>query len=114
MDLFGRRNLIDLNWLTTMQLSEKAKLLTWYHSFWLEDINDTPYSVVMTPFAPGVAPGASHLGQELDIILSFDLSPRSDILFGYSHFWTGNYYDTPGLPTRDDADFFYTQYSVNF
>ncbi|MFC1757535.1 alginate export family protein [Planctomycetota bacterium] len=114
MDLFGRRNLIDLNWLTTMQLTEKVKLLTWYHSFWLENDNDTPYSVVMTPFAPGVAPGDSHLGQEIDLVLSVGLSPRSNVLFGYSHFWAGDYYDTPGLPTNEDADFFYTQYTLNF
>ncbi|MCA9216854.1 MAG: alginate export family protein [Planctomycetales bacterium] len=114
MDLFGRRNLMDLNWLTTMQLTEKVKLLSWYHSFWLEDINDTPYTVVMTPFAPGVAPGASHLGQELDLVLSVGLSPRSNVLFGYSYFWAGNYFDTPGLPTNDDANFFYTQFTTNF
>ena len=113
MDLFGRRNLMDLNWLTTMQLTKKVKLLTWYHSFWLENINDTPYSVVMTPFAAGIAPDAGHLGQELDLVLSVGLTPRSNVLFGYSHFWAGNYYDTPGLPTNEDANFFYTQFTTN-
>ena len=51
------------------------------------------------------------------------ITPRSNILFGYSYFWAGDYYDTPGLTTRfgapltkdtADAHFFYTQYTVNF
>ena len=114
MDLFGRRNLIDLNWLTSIQLSEKVKLLTWYHSFWLENDNDTPYSVNMAPQQAGIVPADDHLGQELDLVLSVGISPRSNVLFGYSHFWAGDYFNTPGLPTNEDANFFYSQYTLNF
>ncbi len=36
-------------------------------------------------------------------------------MLGYSHFWAGDYYKTtPGLPYRNDANFFYTQYQFNF
>jgi hypothetical protein len=38
-----------------------------------------------------------------------------DIQFGYSHFFSGQYYKlTPGVPFRGDADFFYTQGQWNF
>jgi hypothetical protein len=38
-----------------------------------------------------------------------------DLLFGYSHFFAGDYYKlTPGVPTSNDGDFFYTQYQWNF
>lgn len=114
MDLFGRRNLMDLNWLTTIPVCEKVKFLTWLHNFWLENDNDTPYNVNMTAFAPGVVPGDAYLGTEMDLVLSIGLTPRSNILFGYSHFWSGDYYDTPGLPTNEDANFFYSQYTINF
>lgn len=123
MDLFGRRNLIDFNVLSTMQLSPKVKLLMWYHNFWLQNENDTPYFVNMAPTQPGVTPADSHLGHEIDTVLSFKINPRSNILFGYSHFFAGDYYDSPGLQTRfgtpltqdgADADFFYSQYTLNF
>jgi len=43
------------------------------------------------------------------------LNARMDLLLGYSHFVSGSYYkDTPGLPYRGNADFFYVQYQWNF
>ena len=123
MDLYGRRNLIDFNILTTMQISKKVKALIWYHNFWLENDNDTPYSVTMAAQQAGVTPADSHLGNELDFILTCGISPRSNIQFGYSRFWAGDYYDSPGLLTRfgtpltkdtADANFFWAQYTLNF
>jgi len=117
MDLFGRRNLIDLNWLTTMKLSKKVTFTTWLHGFWLENEADTPYNVTMSPFAPAVTPTDDFLGTELDFLLKFGITPRSNVLFGYSRFWAGDYYDNPLLPAsgkQADANFFYAQYTLNF
>ncbi|MEM7313308.1 MAG: alginate export family protein [Planctomycetota bacterium] len=114
MDLFGRRNLMDLNWLTTVQLTDRVKLLTWMHGFWLANTNDSPYNVNMSAFNGGITPGDSFLGTEMDVVLSVNLTPRSNFLVGYSQFWSGDYYDTPGLPTNDNANFAYVQYTLNF
>ena len=114
MDLFGRRNLIDFNVLNTLQLSKRVKFLTWFHAFWLENDDDTPYNVNMTPFAPTVTPGDDELGQEIDFLLSVAVTERSSVQLGYSYFWAGDYYDTPGLPTNHDADFFYAHWLRNF
>ena len=123
MDLFGRRNLIDFNILTTWQISPKVKALLWYHNFWLENDNDTPYTVTMAPEQPGVTPTDSHLGNELDFVLTIGIKPRSNIAFGYSRFWAGEYYNSPGVMTRfgtpltqdtANANFFWTQYTLNF
>ena len=92
-------------------------------NFWLENDLDTPYSVNMAPQQAGIVPGDAHLGNELDFVLTFGITPRSNILFGYSHFWAGEYYNTPGLTTRfgtpltqdtANAEFFYSQYTLNF
>lgn len=123
MDLYGRRNLVDFNILTTMQIAPKVKALLWYHNFWLQNELDTPYSVTMAPQQAGIVPADDHLGNELDFVLTVGISPRSNILFGYSRFWAGDYYDTPGLLTRfgtpltkdiSDANFFWSQYTLNF
>jgi hypothetical protein len=114
MDLFGRRNIESPNVLLTMQPSKKLQLLVWYYYMFLENVNDTPYSVVMTPFASRVTPGSAELGHELDFLATYSLGPRSNIVAGYSHFFSGAYYDTPGLPFSGDGDFFYLQYLLNF
>ena len=77
----------------------------------------------MAPQQAGVVPADAHLGNEIDFVLTCGITPRSNILFGYSRFWAGDYYDSPGLTdrfgnplTKDtaNADFFYTQYTLNF
>ncbi|MDP6558421.1 MAG: alginate export family protein [Pirellulaceae bacterium] len=116
MDLFGRRNIQDFNLQATAQLTEKTKLLIWYHYFLLANQNDVPYNVNMTNFAGLAGPsGSKDLGQELDVVLSRTITPRSSILFGYSHFFARDYYGTTaGVPFDGDADFGWVQWHLNF
>lgn len=115
MDLFGRRNLEDVNFQLSLQPNERVKLLLWYHYFFLATQSDTPYSVIMTPFNPGNAPGSSDLGHEVDLLGSFTISSRSNLVLGYSHFFSGDYYSTTsGVPYDGDASFFYSQWTVSF
>ena len=116
MDLFGRRNLQDMNVLATAKLTDKLTLLAWYHNFRLANGNDVPYNITMTNFA-GLGAGTSgsqDLGHEIDFIVTRTLTPRSSLLFGYSHFFAGNYFATSPVPFNGDADFFYAQWHVNF
>lgn len=114
MDLYGRRNINDANVLLTMKPASNVTLLAWYHMFRLEQGTDVPYTVVMTPFVttPG---GSKDLGEEIDTIISWDVNERWNMLFGYSHYFAGSFYDTnPAVPFNGDADFFYTQSTWNF
>ena len=115
MDLFGRRNLEDVNMLLTMQPTKRLKLLAWYHYLFLETKTDTPYSVVMTAFNGANAPGSADLGHEIDLLASYQVNARQSLVLGYSHFFSGGYYDTTaGVPFNGDANFFYTQWTVDF
>jgi hypothetical protein len=115
MDFYGRNNIEDFNMTFSWAAAEKLQILCWYHYFTLSTAGDTPYSVVMTPFNPGNAPASVLLGQEIDLLATWAFHPRQELLFGYSHFFSGAYYkDTPGVPFRGDADFFYTQYQIRF
>ncbi len=116
MDIFGRRNLQDINLLFTANLTDKVKFLAWYHYFRLANINDVPYNVTMSRFN-GLAgtSGSKDLGHEIDFVITHTLTPRMSVLYGYSHFFAGDYYDTtPGVPHTGDADFAYLQWHVNF
>jgi hypothetical protein len=115
MDLFGRRNIESANAAFTMQPHERVKLLAWYYYLWLENPDDVPYNVNMTPFNPGNDPADTELGHEIDLLATITLHPRATLVLGYSHFFAGDYYrETPGVPHRGDADFVYTQAEFNF
>lgn len=115
MDLFGRRNLHDLNaLLITPFMSKKVKLILWAHHFMLDEAT-TPYGVTMNPFNAANAAGDKELGQEIDVLFNINLDARNNVLLGYSHFNSGAYYETTaGVPTDADADFFYMQYTTRF
>lgn len=115
MDLYGRSNIESPNVQLTLQPHDKLKVLVWYHYFFLEDGRDTPYNINMVPFNPANAPASRDLGHEIDLTATYTINPRMDLLFGYSHFFAGDYYKlTPGLANRSDGNFFYTQYQWNF
>jgi hypothetical protein len=115
MDLFGRSNIQSPNLQLVMQPHQQLKLMMWYYYLFLDRATDTPYNVNMTPFNPANAPASRDLGHELDFIATYSLNARMDLLLGYSHFFSGDYYKlTPGVPFRGDADFYYVQYHWNF
>jgi len=79
-------------------------LLFWYYHFQSNSAAAVP--------AIGGTPSQNngrHLGDELDIIARYTINPRSNILFGYSRFWRGSKISAP-----QDADFFYTQFQMDF
>jgi len=69
---------------------------------------DVPCNVDMTPFAglAGGTSGSRDLGQELDAVANLLISPRVNLLFGYSHFFAADFYaTTPRVPYNGDANF---------
>ena len=113
MDLFGRRNLNDVNvQFITPFMSKKVSMILWYHYFFLDE-RTTPYGVTMAPFSANVA-GDRELGHEIDVLFKVALNPRNSMLLGYSYFSAGDYYDTTTVPTNEDAQFFYMQYQTRF
>jgi hypothetical protein len=120
MDLFGRRNINDVNAQFITPLGKKMKLMLWYHYFFLDE-KTTPYNVNMTPFNAANPAGDRELGHEIDVVLNVTVNPRHSLLFGYSYFAAGDYYtSTVGIPSvsparsNGDAQFMYTQYQMRF
>lgn len=117
MDLFGRRNLEDVNCRLTLKPADELTFVVWYHYFSLATGKDVPYNLNMQPFnglAAGSA-GSQELGHELDLSLTWEPNEKTQIRVGYSHFWAGRFYDTtPGVPTNSDADFLYSHFQIKF
>lgn len=119
MDLFGRRNINDVNAQLAFAPSDKWNVLLWYHYFFLADGNQGPYNIVLAPFNGGGTVGSRDVGHEIDVLATRKMSARSDLVLGYSHFFAGKYYDLSQTSSgaalfNGDADFFYTQWHVNF
>lgn len=115
-DLVGRQNINDVNVLWTASPHENIKLLLWYHVFFLDEPRDALYNANGTPIRvdPTGASGRD-VGQELDFTVQYVFGPRADILFGYSHFWAGDFVQaTNPVGVTGDVDFAYTQFTVKF
>ncbi len=106
IDAVQRSNIESPNVLLTMKPSSKWSLLCWYWHFMSNQDTDIVPSIGGTP---PQSPASKDLGDELDLIAKYQFAPRSNILFGWSHFWRGNKILAP-----KDADFFYTQWELNF
>jgi len=117
MDLFGRRNIEDINIRLTVKPADKWTVLAWCHFFSLANGNDVPYNLNMKPYAglQAGSAGSQTLGTELDTMVTYDVSDQTQLRFGYSYFWAGKFYDTtPGVPTNADASFLYSHVSYRF
>ena len=117
MDLFGRRNLQDINVRITARPTETLTLMLWYHYFMLATGRDVPYNLNLRP-ASGLtagSAGSSELGHERDLTLTCQLNKQTQLRVGYSYFRADRFYDTtPGVPTNADAEFLYTHFSYKF
>ncbi len=104
IDAVQRSNIEAPNILLTMKPGPKWNFLMWYWHF----MSNTSDSVPSLGNTAGQT-GSKDLGDELDIVLKRTICPRSNVLFGWSHFWRGN-----KIIGDTDADFVYGQYTLNF
>lgn len=115
MDLFGRRNIEDWSFHLLVQPAEAWRLRLAWHIFHRQHPLDVPYGVDMRPVvaAPG---GSGDYGQELDVVVQWTIRPRAELQFGYSRFFAGQFFRTNPSPApyQDDADFFYTEFTLRF
>lgn len=113
LDLFGRQNILATNLNLTFKPHEKVTTrLAWY-TFWNDEVRDAIYNVAGVPGRRDVNGFAGHdLGNELDLTINVALDRHTSLLFGYSHFWCGNFIQETG--PDQDPDFIYFQYMFKF
>lgn len=127
MDLFGWRNLHNLQLRLAAKPARSVEVEVAYHADWLADTSDYWYrgngiSAVRTSTpATLTAPaglnvrtiGAGNFaGQEVDLAVKWTVNPHVALDAGYAHFFAGDYLHDTG--PADDADFGYVQATVIF
>jgi hypothetical protein len=106
IDAVQRSNIEAPNVLLTFEPTSRWSMLFWYWHFMANQASDVVPSIGGTP---PQSTTSKDFGNELDIIATYKIGPRSNVLFGWSHLWRGNKILAP-----NDADFFYTQWEMNF
>jgi hypothetical protein len=114
LDLMGRQNITAANVnVSAWPVAEKVRAALAYHAFWLTDDRDALYG---TNGAPGrrdpTGAADTEVGQEVDFTLTWILDVHSSFLFGYSHFWDGEFLQDTGA--SENSDLVYVQYAFRF
>ncbi|MDZ4659702.1 MAG: alginate export family protein [Bythopirellula sp.] len=104
IDAVQRSNIQSPNILLTCKPGPKWNLLMWYWHFTADTAAPVP-SIFNTPPQNDL----KHLGDELDVLLTYTICPSSNIAYGWSHFWRGD-----KIIGTSDADFLYAQWELNF
>ncbi len=109
IDNFSGQNLIDLGIHVTVQPTDKLTVLTGMHWFEKAAREDAIYNIAGVPFGGFVASDAD-LGNELDIVATYQVSQNLQVQGGYFWFWYGDGVSqnpNPAVADRGDASMFY-------
>lgn len=125
-DITGRHNIHDVNTRLTLKPHDDVALRFDFHRFWLASAHDALYNVGSgaSYHAPDGSAG-TDIGSEIDLTARWNITPRASLLFGYSYFWSGEFFDSPvirggpaGLADNGadgrDASFVYMQSTIRF
>lgn len=108
IDALQRSNVQSPNVLVTLKPAPKVTFLCWFYHFFSDQYGDAVPSIGGTP---AQSAASRKFGDEIDLLMSYSVSPRTNILVGYSHLFAGPKIVAPNV---SDADFFYTQLQTNF
>lgn len=116
IDVVGRQNIRDLNFHLYLYPANWVTVWAQYHCFQLDAARDALYNAAGTAIRRDPTGRAGRdVGQEMDWVVSFHLSPHSDLLTGYSRLWGGGFLErTANRGRAADADLFYVQYSFRW
>ena len=106
IDAAQRENIVSPNVQLTLQPTDKLKLIAWYYHFNSDEADSVVPGVA---FPQNQSLTSTDFGNELDLIASWNINPRNNLLFGYSHFFRGD-----KILGTNDADFFYIQATRRF
>jgi hypothetical protein len=115
-DLVARQNIHDVNFHLYLYPAKWATVWVQYHNYWLANRRDALYNAAGNATrrdATGAA--GSHVGNEIDAVVNLHLTPRSDLLVGYSHLYGGEFLKrTSGPLTAPSASVAFIQFGVRW
>jgi hypothetical protein len=122
-DLIGLRNLSSPRISLSAKPAKNLTVTADYLLYWLANTNDSFYPETGSGRSGngyGKNPKfGSYVGSEIDLVAKYAITPWSEFHLGYAHFFAGDYIkdsvdSVPANGGVTDADWFYTQITVNF
>jgi hypothetical protein len=111
-DVIGWRNMHNLRAGVEQSIRPALKISYDYHSHWLATAADTLYSDNGTPLVTASAGvSARHVGQEFDVVLSYQISQRYRFGFGYGYLWAGPFLRQATLHSNVSYPYTFLTYS---
>jgi len=115
LDEVGRENIHDLNFQAAVYPTKWITGLAQYHIFRLDQAGDALYGTppgypIMRRSVTGAA--GTDVGDELDLLLSFQLDRHSNVLVGYSKMYEGDFIRETGPSVSPEL--FYVQYQFRW
>jgi hypothetical protein len=115
LDLVGRSNIKDWNFQFSVYPAKWITLLAQYHIFRLAQAGDalygTPPNFSIERFDPTGKAG-TNVGQELDILASFQLDRHNSLALGFSKLFSGDFIKQTG--PNVNPELYYLQYTFRW
>ena len=112
IDVIGRQNLIDLRGSAAADAFSNARVGFDLHYFRRASSDDAVYTAGGGVLRPGDAGSSKDVGVEVDLTLELALSRYSLLVFGYSHFFAGDFIDQSGSAEGIDLAYASFQYTL--
>jgi hypothetical protein len=126
MDLFSLQNIQDVRGIFQLKPASRVSVAFEGHGFWLANTHDSFYNVSGAPRGAGLTSGggsnyginpgySAFVGTELDVIVGVAVARYAQLEVGYGHFFAGDYIrQSLSVAGSRDADYIYTQATINF
>lgn len=112
IDVFGLKNIHNPHATLSVSPHKQLKLQVDGHGFWLAESKDGWYKANNSLVRRDVTGNSgTYVGSEVDLTATYTPHKRIKVQAGYSHFFTGTFVENTGASS--DADFFYTQLTLN-
>ncbi len=112
IDIVGRQNIIDFSSGATLKPIDKMTLKLTGHLFWRADGDDALYNAGGGVVRAGALSNEREVGSEIDLLIKYAFNRHLSGMFGYSHFFAGDFIEESG--SAADIDFFYLSMQLTF
>jgi len=112
IDTVARQNIHSANAGVSYAPVDDALLKAEYLYFWRASNNDALYNAGGGVVRPGIPGTSRNIGSELDLTASYQLDRHTQLIGGYSRFFTADFIDQSG--TAQDINFLYFTLQYTF
>ncbi len=118
IDVVGRENIIDLHpglTVTLLQDNPIGKSMSFKaenHIFWRQNTNDALFNAAGGVQRAVTGSNRRYVGDEIDLLLNWQVDKHLSGYVGYSHFFTGGFINTTG--DHNSIDFLYVAANYSF